>query len=262
MDRRDALRLLGAAGLAPGLLAQAQPAAGRPARTSPKKGWAGDRASAREQFGCTWWYNWGCHGRGTPGYEFVPQVKGNRQPLVDSEVALVTDPSAKAILGYNEPERKDQGNVPLEAALEAWPRLTAFAEKRGLRVGSPCNSSDTGGGAYLRAFMDGAKSRRLRVDFLVAHWYRSADPDAFEGWLRDLHTAYRLPIWVKEFNAMYTGADAAGHQRFLRGALRALERLRFVERYAYFNTAKAGAALLNADGSLTRLGEIYRATGD
>jgi hypothetical protein len=262
MERRRALQLIATSGLAPGLLAQSSPAAGRPARTSPKKGWAGDRAASRTQFGCTWWYNWGCQGRGAPGYEFVPQVKGNRLPLVDSEIALVNDPDAKALLGYNEPERKDQGNVPLEAALDAWPRLTAFAEQRRLRVGSPCNSSDTGGGAYLRAFMQGVKARRLKVDFLVVHWYRSADPDAFEAWLRDLHAAYRLPIWVKEFNAMYTGADAAGHQRFLRGALRALERLRFVERYAYFDTSRAGANLLNPDGSPSRLGEIYRAAGD
>ncbi len=262
MDRRDALRLLSAASLAPALLAQSKPEAGRPARLSPKKGWAGDRPASREQFGCAWWYNWGCPGRGSAGYEFVPQVKGNRQPLVESEVALVGDPSAKAILGYNEPERKDQGNVPLEAALEAWPRLTEFAERRKLRVGSPCNSSDTGGGAYLRAFMEGAKARRLKVDFLVAHWYRSANPDAFEAWLRDLHAAYRLPIWVKEFNAMYTGADAADQQRFLRGALRSLERLRFVERYAYFNASKGGASLLEADGSLSKLGEIYRSAGD
>ena len=260
MDRRHALGLLAASGLAPGLLAQE--AAGKPARSSPKKGWTGHRPASREQFGCVWWYNWSCHGTGSPGYEFVPQVKGNRLPLVDAEVAHVRDPAAKAIMGFNEPERKDQGNVALDAALDAWPRLTAFAEKRGLRVGSPCNSSDTGGGAYLRAFMEGVRERRLKVDFLVVHWYRSASADAMETWLKDLSSAYRLPIWVKEFNAMFTGADDAEHERFLRGALRALDRLRFVERYAYFNPSRGRAALLNADGSPTKLGEIYREFGD
>lgn len=262
MDRRSALRLLSATGIAPSLLAQTSTDSERPARPSPKKGWGGDRASAREQFGCAWWYNWGCRGAGTPGYEFVPQVKGNRLPLVDAEISQVNDRGAKAILGYNEPERKDQGNVELEAALTAWPRLTAFAEQRGLRVGSPSNSSDNGGGAYLRAFMEGAKTRRLKVDFLVVHWYRSASPDAFEAWLRDLNSAYRLPIWIKEFNAMYTGADEGGHQRFLRGAMRTLERLRFVERYAYFNPGNGPAALFSPDGSLSKLGEIYRSIGD
>ena len=45
---------------------------------------------------------------------------------------------------------------------------------------------------------------------------------------------------------------------FLRGALKALERDRDVERYAYFNS-RAGhvCALLKADGSLSELGQMY-----
>jgi len=60
---------------------------------------------------------------------------------------------------------------------------------------------------------------------------------------------------------MYTRADDAGHAQFLRGALRALEKHRFVERYAYFNPSSGKAALLK-EGALTKLGEIYRAAGD
>ena len=100
MDRRRALGLLAASGLAPGLLAQEKPE--NAARTSPKKGWAGDRPASRAQFGCVWWYNWCCPGAGSPGYEFVPQVKGNRLPLVEAEIAQVRDPAAKAILGVTE----------------------------------------------------------------------------------------------------------------------------------------------------------------
>ena len=61
---------------------------------------------------------------------------------------------------------------------------------------------------------------------------------------------------------MYTGADDGGHQRFLRGAMRTLERLRFVERYAYFNPGNGPAALFSPDGSLSKLAEIYRSIGD
>jgi len=43
--------------------------------------------------------------------------------------------------------------------------------------------------------------------------------------------------------------------------LRALERQRFVERYAYFNAGTGKAALLK-DGELTKLGEVYRSVGD
>ena len=59
---------------------------------------------------------------------------------------------------------------------------------------------------------------------------------------------------------MFTKADEAAHAQFLRGALRALERNRFVERYAYFNPGEGKAALLK-DGQVTKLGEIYRDAG-
>ena len=59
---------------------------------------------------------------------------------------------------------------------------------------------------------------------------------------------------------MFTKADDHGHAQFLRGALKAMERHRFVERYAYFNPKEGKAALLK-DGALTKLGEIYRDAG-
>ena len=149
----------------------------------------------------------------------------------------------------------------VEDAIAAWPALTAFAKEKKLRLGSPGVSSDGQGGAWMRAFMEQAQRKKLQVDFINAHWYRSADPGAFEDWLKELNAAYRRPIWVTEFNAMYTKADDQGHAQFLRGALKALERSRFVERYAYFNPGSGTAALLK-DDKLTKLGEIYRETGD
>lgn len=258
LSRRDTLRLLLAtAALAP-LSGWAQD---KPARRSPKKGWAGNRPESAKQFGCTWWYAWGGSGKGTEGYEFVPMVKGNRQPVGSSELSQVNDPAAKCLLGFNEPERASQGNLTVAQAIEAWPLLVRFAEEKKLRLGSPCVSSDGGGGAWMREFMEQAQRKKLKIDFVTAHWYRSADDGAFEDWLKELNANYRRPVWVTEFNAMYTGADEAGHVQFLKGALRALERQRFVERYAYFNTGTGKAALLK-DGELTKLGEVYRAAGD
>ncbi len=258
VNRRDALRLLLATAVVAPWAARAEE---RPARRSPKKGWAGNRTESAKQFGCTWWYDWGCAGKGSDGYEFVPMVKGNRKPVPSAETARLADPAAKHLLGFNEPERSGQGNLTVAQALEAWPALVAFADEKKLRLGSPCVSSDGGGGAWMREFMEQAQRKKLRIDFVAAHWYRSADPGAFEDWLKDLNASYRRPVWVTEFNAMYTGADEAGHLQFLKGALRALEKHRFVERYAYFNPGSGKAALLK-DGELTKLGEAYRAVGD
>ena len=53
LSRRDTIRLL-LAGAAFAPLAGL--AADRPAKRSPKKGWAGNRPESEKQFGCTWWY--------------------------------------------------------------------------------------------------------------------------------------------------------------------------------------------------------------
>ena len=258
LTRRESLRLLCATATLAPWVAWAED---KPARRSPKKGWAGNRPESAKQFGCSWWYAWGCPGKGTEGYEFVPMVKGNRQPVGPAELGQLSDSSAKHLLGFNEPERSSQGNLSVAQAIEAWPVLVRFAEEKKLRLGSPCVSSDGGGGAWMREFMEQAQRKKLKVDFVAAHWYRSADAGAFEDWLKELNATYKRPVWVTEFNAMYTGADEAGHMQFLKGALRALEKHRFVERYAYFNPS-AGKAALVKDGELTKLGEIYRAAGD
>jgi len=258
LSRREALRLLLSATVAAPAVAWAED---RPARRSSKKGWAGNRPESAKQFGCSWWYDWGCAGKGAEGFEFVPMVKGNRKPVPGEELRRLADPTAKHLLGFNEPERSSQGNLTVAQAIEAWPALAAFAESKALRLGSPCVSSDAAGGAWMREFMEQAQRKRLKVDFVAAHWYRSADPAAFEDWLKDLNASYRRPIWVTEFNAMYAGADEAGQLQFLKGALRALEKHRFVERYAYFNPGTGKAALLK-DGEATKLGEAYRSAGD
>lgn len=257
LSRRDAIRLL-LAGTAFAPLAGW--AADKPARRSPKKGWAGNRPQSAIQFGCTWWYTWTCSGESTASYEFVPMVKGHHRPVPDTELALMKDPTAKHLLGLNEPERDTQGNLTVEEAVAAWPALAAFAAERKLRLGSPGVSSDGLGGTWMRAFMEQAQRKKLKVDFVTAHWYRSADPGAFEEWLKELHATYRRPVWVTEFNAMFTKADDNGHAQFLRGALKAMERQRFVERYAYFNPKDGKAALLK-ENALTKLGEIYRDAG-
>ncbi|MEY3110622.1 MAG: hypothetical protein RLY37_390 [Verrucomicrobiota bacterium] len=257
LSRRETLRLL-FAGVA--LAPLASLAADRPAKRSPKKGWAGNRPESATQFGCSWWYTWTCQGESTPGYEFVPMVKGHRRPVPNAELALMKDPTAKHLLGLNEPERDTQGNLTVEEAIAAWPAMAAFAKEKKLRLGSPGVSSDGLGDAWMRAFMEQAQRKKLPVDFVTAHWYRSADPGAFEAWLKELSATYRRPVWITEFNAMFTKADDNGHAQFLRGALRAMERNRFVERYAYFNPGDGKAALLK-DGQLTKLGEIYRDAG-
>ena len=83
-------------------------------------------------------------------------------------MAKVKGRGHRYLLGFNEPDLGDQANMPVEQALDLWPRLMGT----GLILGSP--SVATGGelpGGWLDRFMKGAKKRKLRVDFITLHWY-------------------------------------------------------------------------------------------
>jgi hypothetical protein len=217
-----------------------------------KKGLGGWGRGQREKIGATWYYNWMPQpDRDGGDAEFVPMIKGDNLDWQFSEAKKRIGPG-KPVLCLNEPERRDQGNVTVERALDWWPK----AMETGARLGSPAPSSDGKGMAWLDRFMAEVEKRKLRVDFIAVHWYRSADPPAFEAWLKELHHKYRRPIWVTEFNG--GNVKEQEHVKFVTGAVRALERLPFVERYAYF-TPKPGApgSLFQGDGTLSKVGEIY-----
>ena len=237
--------------LAPLLLlpAQAQRA------LSKKKGSCSMGATNADKLNARWRYDWGVQGGSSPMVEFVPMVKGTPHFRAGywEQVAGLKARGAKHLLGFNEPERKSQGDLTIAQALDLWPKL----EATGLRLGSPAPSSDGGGMAWLREFMKEVKKRKLRVDFMAIHWYRSSDLAAFESWLKDLKHDFDRPVWLTEFNAW--NADENTQERFLKGAVKILERLSFVERYAFFSpgTGKPGS-LFKADGQLSELGEFYR----
>ncbi|MDQ8188679.1 glycosyl hydrolase [Roseibacillus persicicus] len=226
---------------------------------SAKKGWAGGNAKYRQLFNTHWYYNWSPSGPRGDG-QFVPMLKGTRQIRNGGLKKLQAYPELSHLLGYNEPERTKQGNLTVEAALKFWPKLQALAETKGARLGSPAPSSDKDGMEWLDEFMQQAKSRKLKVDFVALHYYRSRNPDDLEDFIKEVAKEYRLPIWLTEFNGWSGPRDE--HEDFLKEALRFLERERKVERYAYFNPGLGKPhSLLNKDGSLTSLGELYRDAG-
>lgn len=215
-----------------------------------------DRAVA-EALKAGWYYDWSAYGGGAAGLEFVPMVKGKPhfKPGYWEHVATLKAKGAAQLLGFNEPERGEQGNLTVAEALDLWPKLEATA----LRLGSPAPSSDGKGMAWLAEFMAGVKKRKLRVDFVALHWYRDDDLAKFEGWLREMHQAYDRPLWLTEFNAW--NAKQRDQEKFLKGAVKIIERLRFVERYAFFSPGpKSEGSLVTSwnPPTLTKLGEWYR----
>lgn len=252
LDRRRFLSACTAAAFAPApLFAQSR-------QPSAKKGWAGGDARMHRLFGAHWYYTWWAGGDGSKDAKFVPMVK--RGSDVANLGAIERMQGIDHVLGYNEPERADQGNTTLEKGLELWPKLAALAEKKNLRLGSPAPSSDGKGMKWFEDFMKEAKRRKLKVDFIAVHWYRSRDPDAFEAFVKDLAKTHRLPVWITEYNG-WSGTERENHN-FLKKTLRFMERSKDVERYAYFEPGKGkDHSLFKKDGELSRMGELYRDAG-
>lgn len=226
---------------------------------SRKKGWAGNNGEFHKKFGAHWYYNW-MPNRGPAHPEYVPMIKGGFNVNTKTFNKIRGYKGITSLLGYNEPERSKQGNISVDRAIQLWPKLVELAEQKNLRLGSPAPSSDQGGMRYLEEFMKRADKADLRVDFIAIHWYRGRDVDAFERFIDDLDRKYDRPIWLTEFNG-WSGPEGENY-KFLKDALKFLEKEKAVERYAYFNPpAGKPHSLLTRDRKLTRMGELYRDAG-
>lgn len=218
---------------------------------------------------CKWFYSWGAEiSPDIPaGTAFAPMIYGywGQKEAIAKAAAAAKAAGIKDLLGFNEPDQKDQSNISVERALEVWPILM----ETGLRLGSPaCVHPDR---EWMKAFMAGVKQRGLRVDFVNVHSYGGPSADALVKRLHEIQKLFGKPVWITEFAVGDWEAKSAAQNRhkpaavlkFMEAVLPRLDQLDFVERYAWFpakqdNAALGTSALFDENGKLTRLGECYR----
>jgi hypothetical protein len=124
---------------------------------------------------------------------------------------------------------------------------------------------------WMIAFMDGVKQRGLRVDFICVHSYGGPNPEALVKRLEAVHKMFGRPIWITEFAVGDWKAKSVDQNQhkpeavlgFMEKVLPMLDRLDFVERYAWFPSKPTSAplgtsALFDENGGLTPLGQCYR----
>jgi len=225
-----------------------------------------------EALSVSWHYSWetSLPEAEPPGVEFVPMLWGYwgpRQEFRRRMAELVGAPAAQRrhhLLGFNEPDNKQQAHMSVQQALEGWQYLL----QTGLRLGSP--AAVHAHQAWLRKFMQHAKEEHLRVDFVCVHWYGAPNAEEFLRYLSKIHSIYGKPVWITEFAVADWQAKSRHHNRyspdsvlhFMQAILPRLDALPFVERYAWFSPdeddrALGPSALFTADGALTALGRYY-----
>jgi hypothetical protein len=239
--------------------------AGGPSGTVPFKGVAFEvnaNCADLDRLKVSWYYNWSSSTRCNVQAEYVPQVARNWGTSTTAATpAKVAGAGYKTILGFNEPDQAGQANMSVADVLKAWPQ---FNQPGFSRVGSPATSSSDAGKAWFQQFMTGVQQQGLRVDFIALHWYGwnagSCTPTAnlLEDYIKWAEQ-WKKPLWITEWSCHLQSADVT--RAFYAGALTVFKRHPLVERYAWFLSRStgefAGAALLDANGNPTALGQDY-----
>jgi len=221
-------------------------------------------------------YDWGSR----PFYH-DNQTCGNMDAITEAHVPMVwgwwhnsqhpftlTLPSnTRALLGFNEPNHKEQSGLTPEKAALAWPEVEHHAVGIPLvsPAAAPCGSATKCIGntiEWFDRFFNACSS--CRVDFLATHLY-SCNAQHTMSVLHDLYQRYHRKIWLTEFSCPHTH-DAHRQLQYMKDILPRLEAADYIHRYAWFvsrTTSVDGfitssASLLQPHGPhLTELGRFY-----
>ena len=244
--------------------------AGTPPPMGPcKRGIASDQAPSgalaptQALPGVSWWYNWGDQGDTSNGVPYVPMIFTGGGWL---NGPIPSD--SKFLMGFNEPNFADQGNLTPQQAADDWPAVEALAKPLGIPLVSPgvnfCSpcttASITDPYTWLKDFF--AACTGCQVDYIAVHWY-NCDLPSLEAYLYgsstlEGFTQFGKPIWLTEFACGMNNPSVADQQAYMAVAIPWLEASPHVYRYSWFSAAPIPSSqLMNSDGSLTSLGQYY-----
>jgi hypothetical protein len=174
---------------------------------------------------------------------------------------------SKYLLGFNEPNFKSQANLTPAQAASMWPNLEKIAADKGLELVSPavnwcgdCVDGVTNDPVdWLDKFF--AACPGCKVDYIAIHSYAPGSA-ALSSYL-DKFRKYNKPLWITEFAPWDPPKpDFDGVVKYMKEAIPILENDPLVFRYSWFATRvgiNPDISLLGANGTLTKLGQLYAA---
>ncbi len=181
------------------------------------------------------------------------------------------------VLGFNEPDKLEQANIPYTEALKYWPIL----ESLNVPLCSPAcanplsdvdDSTQGVRGTWMRDFMKAADKRGYRIDYIGVHWYGGPSPAAFKQRMIDIYRTYgNRPLLITEFALADWGAKTPGENSitqedvlaFMQNVLPWIEQQNWIAGYAWFpfeidDPNGSSSALFDRSGNLTASGRFYQ----
>ena len=254
-------------------------------REEGKSGSASENLPRIEATNSYWNYSWGTQriDKQPEELEFMPMtwgawsVDGFAKDIEKNIKPQIESGKAKRILGFNEPDKKEQANMPYTAALKYWPQL----EELGLPLCSPACANPLGDidsstqgvrGTWMRDFMKEADKRNYRIDYIGTHWYGNPTPRAFKERMLQVYETYgRRPLLISEFAVADWGAKKPEDNRysreevlkFMKNVLPWMEKQNWIAGYSWFSFEDGDrngtcSALFDKTGDLTSLGKFYQ----
>lgn len=226
--------------------------------------------------GVSWIYNWNhqpnvseLNTHESYNMDFIPMAWNGGFNKEGLRTFLTNHPNVKYLLGFNEPNFKDQANMTPSQAAAKWPELEAIADEFELEIVGPavnyCGNCVSENGTtytdpvkYLDDFFTACPD--CRVDHIAIHCYMN-DVNALK-WYVGLFKKYDKPIWLTEFAAWEGEVTLAQQKSFMFNAVNYLESDPAVFRYAWFTGRFEEkppfiGILAGSQAALTELGEIY-----
>lgn len=200
---------------------------------------------------CSWYYDWGPDPAPQVAdlvgsdkvIEFVPMAWNGG--FDEARLAAYYDahPNDRYLLGFNEPNFKEQANMTPEQAVEPWHRLEQFAKDRNLILVAPAlnysawaeySTPDKWMDQFIAAYKK-AYGTEPAFQYLALHCYMNV-PSAMIGYVENFAKKYGKQVWLTEFCSWEQSpkVTAETQQQTMITKLELLEKSPYVFRYAWF----------------------------
>lgn len=228
---------------------------------SPKRGVSENQFSVGAQMkalnpGVCWYYNWGpAPSKGYnnevidyQGMEFVPMCWNGNYDASKIREYVAAHPETKYLLGFNEPNFKNQANMTPAEAASFWPGVQALAKELDLLLVAPAlNYSPDAPYQDPCRWMDEfvALVGPDAFDFTAVHSYGGIA--SLKSIATDFHDKYGKPVWVTEFcywpgEQNGVSVTPAAQIASMTESLEWLETTEWIYRYAWFKAVGQSTA--------------------
>ncbi|MEJ8843718.1 glycosyl hydrolase [Lacibacter sp. H375] len=235
-----------------------------------KKGVAFTDSNVVKQFNTSWYYGWSINRPSFGPMNFIPMTWGKGTATVADVNYLVGRKDINHLLSFNEPDNSGQSNI---ASIDTAIARYRIMMQTGLRLGSPAVEQNNAfvAGKWLPMFMDSAKAKKLRIDYVCLHWYDWGNENSntggdtlvaeqvftrFKAYVERARLTYPdQKLWLTEYNCNPSrNARPNLIKYFMQLSSEWLNTVPYVERYAYFQT-RTGA--VDANGNLNDLAKFW-----